>query len=232
MRNRGYTLVEILIATSIFVAVVGIAVATFNSASGFQSKTQAIQETNQAARFVIEKIARDIRSADGKQKIKSGGTNYTEAFGYAILNNQDELSIEAAKIIIIKKGQGTCSKYKPPGNPAEIPLNQITSYFFDNSTKKIVQNMYYVDSTVDGISPYSVTGCQGNLTPDLIGNRADAKELKFSGLNPIQTVGQEPYAKIELKVRSFDYDNVDSTERAAVDLQTTVIPRLDGFKNM
>lgn len=64
-RKNGFTLVEILIATSIFVVLVATVVATFGFGSDLQSKTLAIREASQNARFIIEAIARDVRLADG-----------------------------------------------------------------------------------------------------------------------------------------------------------------------
>ena len=220
--KSGYTLVEILVATTIFVAVVGIGVATFNAASGFQSKTQAIQETNQAVRFVIEKISRDVRSADGLQQINPVVGAPIKVFGFALLNDQNELRTDTttsvSRLVVIKKGQGiNCDKY-----------NQVILYSVDNH--KITQDMHYTDPLIPGLADVNNTACTGGVSSDLLGNRTDLQELIFSGLDPIQTIKQEPYLKIELNVRSLDYDSADSNERAAVDLQTTVVPRLDGFK--
>lgn len=239
MKNRGYTLVEILIATSIFVAVVGIAVATFNSASGFQSKTQAIQETNQAARFVIEKISRDIRSADGEQAIYSTGrTNSFKVFGFVLIDGQDELlanpSTSTIRLAVIKKGQGECSQYEPLPKVFK-PLNQVILYYVTND-KKIAQEMRYVDSSITGLSQITNTTCTGSSSTNLLSNRVEYKDLKFSGLYPLQDpdptkrLKQEPYLTIELKVRSLGYDPANSSESAEVDLKTSVVPRLDWFK--
>ena len=62
--ENGFTLIEVLIASAIFVILITTAVATFGFSSDLQLKTLAIREASQNARFIIEAIARDIRLAD------------------------------------------------------------------------------------------------------------------------------------------------------------------------
>ena len=63
-KKSGYTLIEVMLASVIFVMVVSIAVGAYASSAGFQSKASILRETNQGARYVIEMMTKDIRSAD------------------------------------------------------------------------------------------------------------------------------------------------------------------------
>ena len=72
-QKNGFTLIEVLIASAIFVVLITTAVATFGFSSDLQEKNLAIREASQNARFVIEAIARDVRLADSFT-ISSDGT--------------------------------------------------------------------------------------------------------------------------------------------------------------
>lgn len=63
----GYTLLEVLIASSIFVGVLMIGTGSFTSASRLRERTLDQQQTTETARFLAETIARDVRSATGKR---------------------------------------------------------------------------------------------------------------------------------------------------------------------
>lgn len=74
VKKNGFTLVETLIATAIFVVLVATVVSTFGFGSDLQSRTLAIREATQNARFIVEAIARDIRLADGFLILDDGKT--------------------------------------------------------------------------------------------------------------------------------------------------------------
>ncbi len=60
--NRGFTLVEILIASYIFLLVVVAGTAIFSSSVGAKMKASAFWTTQQEARYAMEKIIKTIRS--------------------------------------------------------------------------------------------------------------------------------------------------------------------------
>ncbi len=130
-KRSGYTLIEILVASLIFVSVIGIGVATYSATSGSQSKSALIRETNQAARFAMDNIVREIREADGYMIYTGttpaegsdssvagptqdyGGTKALKVYGYALEDNNGKLNLNAApapsKLAIFKRGEGLCS---------------------------------------------------------------------------------------------------------------------------
>jgi len=64
-RSRGFTLVEVLVATSIFVVVIAMAIGTFSNANVIQVQNQAIRETTQSGMYLIESLARDLHMSNG-----------------------------------------------------------------------------------------------------------------------------------------------------------------------
>ncbi|MBI4185439.1 hypothetical protein HY524_00100 [Candidatus Berkelbacteria bacterium] len=70
--QMGYTLLEVLISSAMFVAVLVIATGTFTTANRLRERTRDIQQTTETARFLLETIARDIRASTGTKV----GTGY------------------------------------------------------------------------------------------------------------------------------------------------------------
>lgn len=64
-RSKGFTLVEVLVATSIFVVVIAMAIGTFSNANVIQMQNQAIRETTQSGMYLIESLARDLHMSNG-----------------------------------------------------------------------------------------------------------------------------------------------------------------------
>lgn len=65
--GAGYTLLEVLIASSIFVGVLMIGTSSFTTASRLRERTLDQQQTTETARFIAETLTRDIRSATGQR---------------------------------------------------------------------------------------------------------------------------------------------------------------------
>lgn len=65
IRNqKGYTLIEVIIAAAIFAMLITITMVTFGSNSNLQARAEIIQAASQNAKYISEAIARDIRLAD------------------------------------------------------------------------------------------------------------------------------------------------------------------------
>lgn len=67
--KKGFTLIEVLIATAIFAVVMIMTTAVVSQSVGFQSKIRAVRQSSQESRKLADLISRDIRSAKGSFKI-------------------------------------------------------------------------------------------------------------------------------------------------------------------
>lgn len=79
-RERGYTLIEVLIASSLFVGILVIATATFATANRIRERTIAITLITETARSVTESITRDLRSATGIRSLNGSFRSGLEPF--------------------------------------------------------------------------------------------------------------------------------------------------------
>ncbi|MCL5795076.1 MAG: prepilin-type N-terminal cleavage/methylation domain-containing protein [Patescibacteria group bacterium] len=86
----GYTLMEVLIAVSIFAMVLGMVVAIFTTNSRIQAKTQAVRETSQTLRYIMEAIGREVQLADGCVETNGNGSYFKNP---PILNENNQLTL-------------------------------------------------------------------------------------------------------------------------------------------
>lgn len=111
--RRSFTLIEIIVATTIFAIAIVMVTASFGMANKWQKQVKANREIAEAGRFAMEKISRDVRSAK------------------AIEVSSD------ASILTITNQDGSTILYSI--DPINKTLNYNTSQLIDSS-KVIVEN--------------------------------------------------------------------------------------------
>jgi len=92
LKRDGFTLVEILVAISIFAIVSVIVSAIFLNANHLQQNTANYQRLQNDGRYVIEKLAREIRSREIQYPV---GDSFTDQLRFEKDENGDSLSVFA-----------------------------------------------------------------------------------------------------------------------------------------
>lgn len=67
--KKGFTLIEVLIASLIFVVVITVATSVFVVNSTVGDKSRTIRELSQSARYGLESIAREARNSETMEKV-------------------------------------------------------------------------------------------------------------------------------------------------------------------
>jgi prepilin-type N-terminal cleavage/methylation domain-containing protein len=124
--KNGFTLIEILIASAIFVSIISIVLAVLGFSVNLQSRNSAIREASQTARFIIEAISRDVRLADSyyidsnypKVTIEKNGLSYSYSY-------EDKTIFYNEGII------------HEPLNPQDVKITNVSFTGIDDSNKKV-----------------------------------------------------------------------------------------------
>lgn len=69
--KKAFTLLEVLIATSVFAIVMVMTTGAISSSSNYQAKIKAMRDVNNSSNKIADSIARDLRSAEGEIKVKA-----------------------------------------------------------------------------------------------------------------------------------------------------------------
>ena len=123
------TLIELLVAIAVFSIVILIFLLTFVSATTAQRKLRNMREVNEAARFVMEKISRDVEYANGSKDGAFGYSLATSGDGIFIYNTLDNGTICTKHYYL----SGSSDKNKAVwfgnncwSNPSDVALTDIT----------------------------------------------------------------------------------------------------------
>ena len=107
-RSKGFTLVELLVAMSLFLVTISIATGTFIQTLRGQRMTVAIISANNNASLTMEQMAREIRTGTGFSiKDGDGDLQFTNARGEQVVYHWDSVSK------ILNKSVNGGGSYKP-----------------------------------------------------------------------------------------------------------------------
>ncbi|MEK7096352.1 MAG: type II secretion system protein [Patescibacteria group bacterium] len=106
--KKGFTLIEILIATTIFATVMLIAVAIISSSVDYRTKLRELRRTSEDTTKIADIITQDIREAKGNTKgVTVAGSVFTKGVvtllcdpGSCTLENDGSANIKAANTLI------------------------------------------------------------------------------------------------------------------------------------
>ncbi len=91
--SRGFTLVELLIAMTIFIVVVAISISSFVRALRGQQAIVALISTNDNASLALEQMAREIRTSKNFSRLGDSGLEFQNADGETVTYELSENKI-------------------------------------------------------------------------------------------------------------------------------------------
>lgn len=213
--NRGFTLIEVLVSSLIFVAVVAMGVSIFMATSGYRSKTKVMQQVNQVGRYAMEMITRDVKDASATVSDTNCLTSLTKT-GFTFLNSagcfkSSPVSPNGTDQLVVYRNGSDCG-----GNPA------VAKIIYKKATSVLVREVTY---------PWNTATC-GTMKETTYFNQpgVDAINFKISGDAPSSTSVKQPYVTVSMSFQTSGYSYAKSEERAEVSLQSTITSRLVDFK--
>jgi hypothetical protein len=87
-QSSGFTLIELLISSIIFLTVIGVAVQTFSIVGSSQSKIVVSTNLQQATRFTMEAIVRDVKNANSIGMVEEGSGAVVTLYGFGLIQGR------------------------------------------------------------------------------------------------------------------------------------------------
>ncbi len=183
-RIRGFTLLEMLIASGIFAVILLLGFAIFASNSTVQAKVEAQRVVAQGARLSLESIAREIRLANGAFSISSQGQIRQTGVAFKLLDGTTDVMTNLTS-----------------GSRLEIAstnLNNVTQTTYRLISLEQLNNHTYV-RMMECVDVTCTSGASAQMTPDAI----EVTQLTFRGLMPVMAnQANQPFVEINLKVQN------------------------------
>lgn len=192
-RERGFTLIELMVAVAILVIIVGMMTPLMNSITRSNKKAQDVNELDLNIGKSIDVFKKAVRSSNNMSNAFGGTTSAIYLAEYESTNLGDSktgVTTSRAIVINVPKEQGV-NNY----------VDERVVFYFDSSNKKLMLN-----STTSGINFVGVT-----KPVELVNN---VHEAHFGYENNIATI----YMKVKLDKKGSDTDenNFKKVRDAAV----------------
>lgn len=252
-KQKGFTLIEILVATAIFATVMVIVVGTFSWVAGYNNRLKETRRVGQEVRNVMDQLTRDIRLANGSGNVKIGVTNYPIGEITLMLCGQTALSANSTCKPVL---QSSAQRYstdlatttdptsmatpvsdallllKKDSNPPQVILYR--SVVVDSRNRKLTMSVYEnnnidfnaLDLTRD-FPATSATALHPISESNAIINNPMSIQVYFGGYGATkgQSRVQQPYAEIYMIGKTYNYDIVQPNMRSKFHLRTMIESR-------
>jgi len=151
--QKGFSLVEMLVAIAVFMSVMTIAISSLISIISANKKAQAIKSTVDAVNFAIETISRDMRV----------GYNYT---CLSSLDGQKDCKDNGSTGVIYQSGPSIYTKYEFNKTDGTLTKEQCNSNSAGSCDSATISYLISADSNVKiNNMIFYVIGADNELTP-------------------------------------------------------------------
>lgn len=153
-KNKGFTLLELIVSMGIFLVVITAAVSAFLNVNDIEKKMSAFRAANDNINFAMETMAREIRGGD----LVAGGGYKCGSFSDCKTDGEYEYieftTVETPPERIAYK-VGDCDLIPAPPTPPQCIKRGVAGVFFDITSSDI--NITNLKFTAGGFAPSADT---------------------------------------------------------------------------
>lgn len=223
--RKGFTLIEILIATAIFATVMVIAVATISSSMDYRNKLKEIRTTSEEVQRIADMITRDVRETRGDMdKITFDNTPANAKTDYK------------KGIILLKCNWGPSNYCQNIADSAIADSGADTMILFSKNSLSIYAvkegKLYYLKNSTPTPDTILYDNPSDLISNDsyIISDSSNYINLDFGGYAPkASTVLLQPYLSFKIKSKTGpnagDYDTLPSGMRGRAEIDSSVTMR-------
>jgi len=233
--RKGFTLLEVLIASALFAMVMLLTTGTIASSSSYQGKLKAMREANEETRRMAGLVTEDVRSANSSLTITAlvSGVSTQRKFknGLALLNCNAATCTFANNAL----PSGNINDGTPlPASGSTVNANtliistkdKIKVYVSSTDNKTI----YYASLPVSSISSANIIAIRvsTNIINSVSGGASiNEMAINFGGYCPDDGSANhfQPYVQFFITSRTMDFDNLSKNQRALAQIKSTVTSR-------
>lgn len=222
--KKGFTLIEILIASVIFAMIMIMATGVFSLTSSYNSKIHETRAVLDDARSTASSISDDVRLANGETKVKIGTTAPTIVKDLFLISTKPDTGIPQSfgPEIVTDSPYGSNAYYGL--GIVQRSKNKIILYRprFTNSNYQFYrEEVILTDAAWDA-------GIVINGSPDpnyKLNSDGISMEVRLEGYTKIQDRTQQPYIKFKILAATEYFDTSPVTYRSKIEIQSTVESR-------
>lgn len=236
----GFTLLEILIATGIFMVIMVVSVGVFTLTVSGSSSVEQMRVTTQSTRFAFESIAREIKLAKGLVYAKDNVPVMTIPPFETVHEDTEDDKLMVYQVKKVRTADDGTPLYtitrRTYGRSAtkELVLKVEKAIFegADAVTAKVIYEAIAAATTankLDGLEWGSDGSAGASILP--ASYTADRFEITRSysypdAGDPVDEINRQPFIQVEMTVQSLAYNmNKDTEKQVRTTLRTMIVPR-------
>jgi|GEM_PF-3604934 len=202
-KQSGFTLIETLIAASIFSSVILIGVATFTKMNQLNDRSSELRAAAEDGRFAMDTMTRTISSATGDSNFVSAvqGGSSPRMQSVQLCNNASLVPIASEQVSPI----GATGFAVATADTDQIgeSIMTVKHYQYDSSTKQIgiVTHRYAIDPTT-GAYGFPKVGGGGSAAPSITSNAVTIESFNAFGVSAQTTNTAQPFITIKMTVKA------------------------------
>jgi prepilin-type N-terminal cleavage/methylation domain-containing protein len=203
-KQRGLTLLEILIGVSIFATALTLASGVFSQTMKYQKKAEVSRQINYEARSGLENIISDIRNSQGVALTRSGSNYHNFAIFYNTGNNLVDSPADTY------------------GNMIRVRISDrhLREYRYDSFDKALRQRDY-----VDGSWSNYVRLTSDDIEIDDFEIRANLAKSPTNNLDNNIKNSTYPWLELDMSIKYQDPKDRSELRNEKVEISTVVTPR-------
>jgi hypothetical protein len=202
--QSGVSLVEALVAMTVFAIALGLVLGIMNNSMHQQRKVSAEQKAASYARDLIEAIAREVRM------------DSIDYYKHKITSIPADTLIDPIDHLYLKQSAGQPLEFKFDALTGVVKLNDVDMHY---PTIKITSLLFYIRPTSD---PFYIKSCVLPADCNLSLYPVKAQSCLPSGM--CELVNEQPRVTIVLSAQ-LKWNTTDPDWQSTIDLQTTVTTR-------
>lgn len=244
-KSAAFTLIELLIASTIFAMIMVIVVGTFSWAAGYNSRLKETRKVAQNGRMIMSEISTQVRLANGKVKYRQSSSTSAVYIGEVVLLNCSSNSLSTCDLV----GYNEPKRYKINPDIIEDPVSSVSNAVLILQKDQNKAIFYRTLQSGSGLNfnfvkkEIKILDWSGVLTLTDFGNLSAANAINdtsvttkiyFGGYGPASDIDfldlstnkiQQPFVEFYLIGKSANYDSLRPTNRAKFEVKSLVETR-------
>ena len=222
----GFTLIEVLIASAIFAAIMVMATGVIMQTSTYHGRLRSSRQVSEDARRLADMITRDIRAAKGGVTIPIYGKNFSSGMVLLLCDTAAKVCSLADDSNPNDKSANTLVLFSPDSYQIYVSVgdtagNAKIAYLSKTGDPAVELKDFKIREVIFGTSGLL------NDSNKQITDSAFSTFVSFNGYAPDSeaVIKQQPYAAFRIISQTSNYDSTELNRRARATVKSAVVPR-------
>jgi len=245
IKRKGFSLIELLIASSIFAIIMVIVVSTFSWAAGYNNKLKETRKTAQNGRMIMSEISTQVRLANGSVKYYISSPTTSVMGEVVLLNCTGSLLTSCSPVGTAQPARYNSDTITEAGfDSVSLPnavlilkkdLDKNNAILYRSVASGTNYNFTKQEATINDFADIlaTLTSPFSSVAPQILNDPSISARVFFGGYGPTgadlsglyANKKQQPFVEFYLVSKSANYDTLMPNNRSKFEAKSLVETR-------